>query len=342
MKFLAFALCFFALTAKAEEDKAAVIAAKKKDPVAQLPPEGMVPANLLRLGRGETFSKYALIADKSTRTLSVWENNEGKPVFLQAHPMDIGKKAGDKTAENDLRTPEGIYFAQKILEGPGLNFDEYGKKAFTLDYPNFFDRREKKTGHGIWLHAIPETKTLVRGSRGCVVVRNEIIDELTPYIQLEKTPVIIADKVDYIPTPLLEEKKTAVYKWLEEWKQAWQAKDIEAYITMYGEDFKSLGMKRSTWKRYKDRLNRKYETISVKVINPIVIRKGDMVYIRFLQEYVSDQNQDFGEKTLFVKERSGRLEIVGEEWQAATGEILAQKEKYRDISEPIANQTLKN
>lgn len=299
-----------------------------QDPQAVTPPEGQVPANLIKLGRGQAFSKFALIADKATRTLSVWENKDGVPVFLEAHPMDIGKKEGNKTVQNDHRTPEGIYFPQTILEGQQLNYEEYGVRAFPLDYPNFFDQREKKTGYGIWLHAIPPSKTLMRGSRGCVVVRNDIIKKLSSFIELKKTPFIITDKVDYMAVNEFKEQKKMIEDWLEQWKNSWQNKDIENYITNYGEDFKSLGMKKSVWKRFKVELNEKYDSISVNIINPIILTKGDMYYVRFLQEYVSNKKQDFGAKTLFIKKRNGKLEIIGEEWRPASEEMLAQKDKF--------------
>lgn len=304
--------------------------ARAEDPQAITPPKDSIPSNLLQLGMGEAFSKYAFLADKETRTLSVWENKNGVPVFLEAHPMDIGKKSGDKTVENDHRTPEGIYFPQKILEGSQLDYENYGVRAFPLDYPNFFDRRERKTGYGIWLHAIPPTKTLVRGSRGCVVVRNEIIQKLSDYIELEKTPVIITNEVKYLKVEDFKKQNEQVQNWLENWRQAWETKNIDAYISNYGEDFRSLGMKKPVWKRFKSELNEKYESISVRIINPIVLSKGDMLYVRFLQEYVSNKKQDFGAKTLYVKKRKDQYEIIGEEWAPATAEMLAQKEKFID------------
>ncbi len=299
----------------------------KPDPVAIMPPKDQVPLSLIQLGKGESFSRYAFVADKSTRTLSVWENVNGLPRFLEAHPMDIGKKAGNKTAENDHRTPEGVYYPQQILEGKELDYSNYGVRAFTLDYPNFFDRREKKTGYGIWLHAIPPTKSLSRGSRGCVVVRNEIITKLSQYMDLKKTPFIIDDKVEYADPAEFKKKKEQMLVWLKKWEEAWETKDIDNYIANYGDDFRALRMDKPTWKRFKEGLNKKYENISVSIYNPTVLSKDDMYVVSFLQEYDSDKKKDFGIKTLFIKERDSKLEIIGEQWRPTNSEVLALKEK---------------
>src|SRR6185437_16334362 len=103
---------------------------------------------------------------------------------------------------------------------------------------NFFDRFEHKSGFGIWLHAIPETKSLRRGSEGCVVVRNDTLQKLTPLVTLKRTPVIILDHVNYVtPDQLVQEKQSAL-SWLESWRHAWEAKDLDTYMAHYADDFK--------------------------------------------------------------------------------------------------------
>ena len=152
---------------------------------------GLIPSSLIHLGNGAYFSDYGLVVNKKARVLTVWKNENGKIQKIKEYPSDIGKNAGVKVARDDAKTPEGIYFFQKMIEGRALDSSQYGKRAFTTNYPNLFDLREGKTGAGIWLHAIPETKTLQRGSRGCVVVRNESILDVSPFIQLHTTPFVI-------------------------------------------------------------------------------------------------------------------------------------------------------
>src|SRR3954470_1881306 len=128
--------------------------AQKSDPVAVMPPAGMLPTALLGLN-SETgvFSKYAFLVDKKNRTITVWQTDSDKMKLIGAWPTDIGERDGDKLVQGDRRTPEGIYFFQSQMDGKKVNFNDYGSRIFTLDYPNYFDRLDKKSGNGIWFHA---------------------------------------------------------------------------------------------------------------------------------------------------------------------------------------------
>ena len=297
---------------------------ERLDPIAVMPPEGKVPDSLVMWADGPNHSRFAIIADKGQRTLSVWGKKEGLPYLVEAHPMDMGKKEGDKKYRGDHKTPEGIYFPLSINEGPTLNFDEYGVRAFVLDYPNFFDKRARKTGDGIWLHAIPDTKSLMRGSRGCVVVRNEIIEKITPMIDLNKTPVIILDEAKYITKNELKKRNNNLKTWLENWRAAWASKDLDRYMEFYGDDFRALKMNKKVWRRYKQGLNEKYQSISVKTINPVGFSNGEEAVVTFLQEYESETMKDFGVKTLYLRQNGDSFTISGEQWKAASPELLAQ------------------
>ncbi len=296
------------------------------DPSAITPPEGLVPENFILVDSSVSHPKNIFIADKESRTLTVWSHGADTPALVGAYPMDIGKNLGDKVASGDQKTPEGIYFFQEKLEGPTLNFSEYGKRAFTLDYPNFFDQLAGKTGNGIWLHSVPETKSLLRGSRGCVVVRNEIIEKLTPLISLKNTPMLILDRVNYVDPKILLSSRSSLQNWIQEWKTAWESKNIDTYIDHYDEHFKALRMNKKTWRRYKEGLNEKYSHIKVTVREPFFVMKQDEAIINFIQDYDSNSLKDIGTKTLYVKkDAEGKFKILTEVWAPASADLLAQK-----------------
>jgi murein L,D-transpeptidase YafK len=300
----------------------------KADPLPAPPPAGLVPKAFAKMGVGDYFSRYAFLVDKKTRTLSIWENSATGPVFIEAHATDLGRKPGDKQVLGDKRTPEGIYFFQTTYSGSSLDFNEYGAQAFTMDYPNLFDRRESKTGSGIWLHAVPDTKTLYRGSRGCIVVRNQIITKLARYIDLKKTPIVVQNQAEYItPAQYLTEQKSML-NWLETWRESWESMEIETYLSHYSDDFSSNRMNKQQWREYKAGLNKKYEFIRVQVAKPSVIFHEDEAIVRFLQVYSSDINRDFGEKILhMIKAPNGKYQIVAENWSPLSNSLLALLEK---------------
>lgn len=297
--------------------------AQLNDPVAVVPKSGLVPENLALISSGDVSPKHIFIADKENRTLTVWTHEKEKPILVGAFPMDIGKLQGDKISEGDHRTPEGIYFFQERKEGPGLDFSLYGKRAFTLDYPNYFDHRVSKTGSGIWLHAVPDTTSLLRGSRGCVVVRNNIIEQLTPYIKLKSTPLLILDKVNYVPDDKITTARKELQDWVQSWKTAWESKDLEKYLTFYSADFKAQKMDKKKWRQYKSGLNERYQTISINVKDPFLLMKKNEAIISFIQDYKSDGLKDLGEKTLYVqKNEQGKFEILTEIWRPLSSDAL--------------------
>ena len=291
----------------------------------------LVPDGILSLPNGEFYKPHAVIVDKDARKTTVWTREDGKFRKVTEYTSDQGKRDGDKVKLGDHKTPEGIYFFQDMYEGQNLNFELYGIRAFTTDYPNLFDRREGKTGSGIWLHAIPDTQSLERGSRGCVVIRNRDIIEISQYINLQRTPIIIEDSVNMVSREERQKQRQRIYDFIAEWKNAWQKKDMENYMKAYSkENFRSRRMNWEKWKAYKAFLNKKYETIRVDFSRPMILKHNNEYIVRVLQRYESDKHLDFGEKTLYLKDEKEGLKIIAEDW-VATNKSIATEQFEADV-----------
>lgn len=252
--------------------------------------------------------------DKAKRELKLYDFGE-RPKLLLSETADIGKKQGDKQKANDHRTPEGIYFLLKRLSPPEIPFDLYGSLAFTSDYPNHFDRFIGKTGNGIWLHAVPEHIPLTRGSRGCVVVNNQAIQNLESYVQLDKSAMVINADAIYLTPAEADRQKIAILTALDQWRQVWQAQDLEAYFAFYHEDFVGSGMNKEQWIKHKTKLKNAYTGVQIEFDPSLILRRKDQVVIRFKQNYRSDQYQDQGEKTIYAYWRDQQLQILNESWR---------------------------
>lgn len=297
-----------------------------EDPKAQLPPNGFIPKDFAFLDKSHFHSAFLFLVDKSTRTLTIWKSNKNQVSLVKALPVDMGRKSGNKQKENDMKTPEGLYFFQDTYNQQQIDFNEYGERAYTLDYPNYYDRRDKKTGKGIWLHAIPDSKSLLRGSRGCLVIRNREIEALQDYITFKKTPIIIESKVQYISPVDHQEEENHFLNFLKNWKKSWQDKNISDYMNFYDNDFRSMKMKKNQWRKYKESLNEKYKYISITLSDPVVYsHSSNRAIVKFIQEYSSNGHADIGEKTLYLKKSSdGDYKIYGEEWAPLNRDLLAQ------------------
>lgn len=137
-------------------------------------------------------SNIVLISTKEHR-LYVYDYNKNQIASFYA---SIGRAGVGKTLEGDLKTPLGIYLIEEELYDKNL-IDLYGVGALTLNYPNKWDRKNERTGHGIWLHGTA-SNTFSRSpltSRGCIVLNNSSMSLLLSEFGLkENTVVIITDK----------------------------------------------------------------------------------------------------------------------------------------------------
>ncbi len=285
----------------------------------------LLPADLLQISNTEAFSKYVFLVDKKERKLIVFERNGETLKKIDEVPADIGKNDGNKTKENDHKTPEGIYFFHSKLSQPQIPFSLYGKMAFTTNYPNLFDQRARKTGSGIWLHSIPEETPLTRGSRGCVVIRNNVLEKISSYIKLTETPIIIYDQIDYITKDEHSRRREAMQQFLENWKSAWESKDLEKYMSYYDDTFSGPGFKDfKSWKKHKSRLKNRRDFMKVTLSQPFMLIHRDQLIVKTLQKYESNEHVDYGVKTIYAQKNGDHYKIIREEWVRATekGESL--------------------
>lgn len=271
---------------------------------------------VLQISDDPLLNSTILVADKATRQLFVFDPSKNL-LNPEKYEIDIGKNGGNKTKRNDKKTPEGIYALEKKMIPPEIPYELYGSMAFTTNYPNVFDKTENKTGDGIWLHSVPDTVPLDRGSRGCVVVRNDNIKKLDQQIKLDKSYLIINDKIAFVDQKTHEDKKQFVLKWFNQWKTLWQTQDIDTYIGLYSDLFTSPpGFNKKSWEAHKKRLKAKYTNVQIEIGNAHIFNQKNQYILRFIQKYQSDQYQDRGLKTLYLvdEKQNGELKVLREEW----------------------------
>lgn len=293
-------------------------AAVKSEPI---PSPDLLPEALIALPPSsnnlEGLARTAILVGKKERTLRVFEFNENIPREIYHSPTDLGKKDGDKERTNDHRTPVGLYFLTGRKSPPQIPFDLYGKLAFETNYPNLFDRLAGKTGSGIWLHAVPDSVPLTRGSRGCVVVRNDSIEKVAKFVETGQTPILILPEITLLPKEQYLSQQSTLLSEMEAWRKAWETQDLDKYFSYYAPSFKLGAMDLKGFKRYKKNLKSLYSKVQVLISTPVVVKNKDQMIIRFMQKYISDKHQDFGEKTIIAQTtESGSFRIIAEDWSA--------------------------
>lgn len=153
--------------------------------------ENLYPSEILYLGKKYP---YVIVADISKPRLYVYNNGMG---LVNSFYISIGRAGAGKEKVNDGKTPLGTYFIDKRIEGDLLP-DKYGALAFTLNYPNAWDKLHGKTGYGIWLHGTaPDLYSRApKATEGCISLANDDLKMLSQYI-VENTPVIIGNPVKW-------------------------------------------------------------------------------------------------------------------------------------------------
>ncbi|MBC7742619.1 MAG: L,D-transpeptidase [Bdellovibrionaceae bacterium] len=286
------------------------------------------PLEILSISSDARLSTHVIVADKTTRKLSVFDRaslETGSP--YQQFDIDIGKNDGDKKKRDDKRTPEGIYLLEKKRTPPDIPFDVYGAMAFTTNYPNFFDKFENKTGSGIWLHSVPDNVPLNRGSKGCVVLRNDAIKKVEDYIQLNKTFMLINNQINWLtPTEHAKEKEFAI-SWMNTWKDQWEKQDIDDYIKNYSEEFSAPNFNKKSWYEHKKNLKTKYKYVKIALSTPQIFHLKNQYIFQFIQEYESDGHHDTGVKNLYVVKEGENLKIQREEWLELKQTLSANKDQ---------------
>ena len=266
--------------------------------------------------------KTAILVDKDTNTLHVTELVDGEYKTLKSFHTTLGKVKGDKERESDLKTPEGIYTFDRKLTPPSLK-KKFGSMAFYVNYPNAYDEIAGRTGFDIMLHATdtPERLKQDYDSEGCVVVKNEELAEIQPYIRLGLTPILIFPKLteDYKKPG----KDPAILSFFQGWILAWETKKLDSYIDHYHSDFKAQGKDKDQWKSFKSSLNHKYSEIRINPTDVLYYRHPKYWMVTFTQSYQSRMkgggwgHRSRGTKILYIAEEAGKPKIIAETYTSS-------------------------
>lgn len=275
--------------------------------------EGTVPDAIISLS---PQTRYVVVVDLPEARLHVVENGPDGPRVVRNFYAAMGRNGSGKQVSGDNRTPVGVYRVTGFLRDEELP-ELYGAGAFPLDYPNALDQRRKKTGNGIWLHGVPrETYARApRSSEGCVTMANSDLLDLKAFLKLERTPVVLSDRLVWRSPAERESLRSELAAQLEGWRQAWSARDTGRYLGYYADDFETDGMNKPAFSEYKRRVNSSKSFIEVQVSEVDLIGYPDaqpMVLARFRQNYRSDNFSKSTYKEQYWRRDGSRWRIIKE------------------------------
>ena len=278
------------------------------------PPVDYVPRYLMQM---HAEQRYAVVVDTQKSRLYLYQNDNGTPRFVADYYVSQGKFGSDKVREGDGRTPIGVYHVTSSLPRSGLA-DLYGTGAFPLNYPNAWDKRKGRDGHGIWLHGTPSDtySRPPKASEGCVVLSNQDLDALAKTLQVGLTPVIISNSIEWLSQDDWQVERDSLLAVIESWRQAWESRKATDYAENYAQDFNADGQDRAAWLARKQTVNAAKSWIKVGVNNISMFRNPgveDYVVVTFDQDYRSSNLSGQMKKRQYWVKESGRWRIVKED-----------------------------
>ena len=199
------------------------------------PPVGALPREFIELPQS---SRHAIAVDASRSRLYLFENSRQGFRLVADHYVSVGRLGVGKHAQGDQRTPLGVYFITSRLDAAQVQ-DFYGPGALPLNYPNEYDRRQGKTGHGIWLHGVPP-QNFARGPQstdGCVVLANDDMQRLLREVAPRSTPVLIAEAIQWVTPVQAEVVRQDARRLLEQWRAARSSGDAQRLMPFYSSQY---------------------------------------------------------------------------------------------------------
>ncbi|MDA8258180.1 MAG: L,D-transpeptidase family protein [Betaproteobacteria bacterium] len=277
------------------------------------PPADYVPRYLLQM---QPEQKHAVVVDTQKSRLYLYQNDKGTPRFVADYYISQGKLGAEKAREGDKKTPIGVYHVTSSLPRQKLT-DFYGSGAFPINYPNDWDKRQGRNGHGIWLHGTPPDtfSRPPKASDGCVVLANQDLDTLSKSLQVGLTPVIISNSIEWLSLDDWQSERSSLLQMIEEWRSDWESRNVDSYARHYSHKFKADGQGYREWVEHKRKVNAGKSWIKVGTGNISMFRnpgREEYVVVTFDQDYRSNNLSGQMKKRQYWIKESGRWKIVFE------------------------------
>ena len=256
--------------------------------------------------------KYIFIATKNNKKLKLINLDSNNIIESDAL---FGENQNDKFVQGDLATPIGVYDLSNKLQ----NLDQYyGPLAFATSYPNLYDKLNKKTGYGIWIHGLPlNGDRTEKNTKGCIAINNSLLKQYDASINYKQAILITSfENIEIVSKTTLAK----ILKNLFIWKEAWTKNDLDSYLSFYNADFSRFdGMKLKAFTKFKEKIFSKNENKIIVFknisISPYPNTQNKTMYrIKFLEEYksLSTKYQFNGIKELYISMDDGKMSILAE------------------------------
>ena len=273
-----------------------------------------LPAYLLSV---PSTTATILVADTAGAALHRFANGPDGITWVDERYMSIGQNGAGKERPWDRRTPLGIYFVVDQLDTARLH-EKYGPAAFPLDYPNAWDRLNRRGGDGIWIHGVAGDgeRRPPLDTDGCIALANEELLKLGPFLAPLATPVIVARELRWVSRAEIAGTRDELAAALDAWADSIRDGDLHRYLSLYAAEFTYRGMTRDEWAGFRTRTlgAMRIEAFATDEVLLLADPEDDGLYLsRFRQAVVADGRRTVTLKRLYWRRGSEGLRIVAED-----------------------------
>ena len=140
-------------------------------------------------------SQYRISISKQTMELTLYDSDNQ---IVKRYPIACGKNYGNKVKVGDLRTPEGNFTVQEIVNSSHWQHDfKDGKGMIPGAYGPYFIRLTTPPHRGIGIHGTHDDASIgTRATEGCIRMHNSDLRELRPYVKVGMKVEILTSEAD--------------------------------------------------------------------------------------------------------------------------------------------------
>ena len=138
---------------------------------------------------------YRISISKQTMELTLYDANNH---IIKRYPIACGKNLGNKVKVGDMRTPEGNFSVQEIVNSSHWQHDfKDGKGMIAGAYGPYFIRLLTPPHRGIGIHGTHAPESIgTRATEGCIRMNNDDLRELRPYVEPGMKVEILTSEAD--------------------------------------------------------------------------------------------------------------------------------------------------
>jgi murein L,D-transpeptidase YafK len=289
--------------------------AKARIKAAKQPPEGTLPDYLMQI---PSWLSHLITVDLSESRAYLFDIQKGQLIFITSYYLTQGKLGAGKEKEGDKRTPIGVYRLTAPI--PPLKLTPfYGAGALPIDYPNTWDKRNNRSGHGIWLHGTPigQYSRPPKASDGCMVFSNEDLQQLMARVDWQRTLVVTDSKLKWQQPEEVIAPRSHLMQTLEHWRAAWERQDITNYMHHYAANF--VGSNAENKQAYEIRKKQLFSynrPHKIQVSDFLLYKypgEANLAVSVFTQRYQRDGKDTLERKRLWWQWQNDQWKIINEE-----------------------------